>query len=54
MSLGNPTQIEQKAAVLTQILEQYPGEITYINVRVPSSPSYRRIDSGTVQPGSGA
>ena len=54
VSLGAPVQIEQKAAVLMQILEQYPGEITYINVRVPSSPSYRRIDSGTVQPGSGA
>ena len=54
VSLGNPTQIEQKAAVLTQILEQYPGEITYVNVREPSTPAYRRIDSGTVQPGSGA
>lgn len=54
VSLGNPTQIEQKAAVLTQILDQYPGEITYVNVREPSTPAYRRIDSGTVQPGSGA
>jgi len=54
VSLGAPTQIEQKATVLMQILEQYPGEITYINVRVPASPSYRRIDSGTVQPGTGA
>ncbi len=54
VSLGSPTQIEQKVAVLTQILEQYPGEITYINVRVPANPSYRRIDSDTVQPGSGA
>lgn len=54
VSLGAPTQIEQKAAVLAQILEQYPGEITYVNVRVPASPSYRRIDSGTVQPGTGA
>lgn len=54
VSLGAPTQIEQKATVLAQILEQYPGEITYVNVRVPSNPSYRRIDSGTVQPGTGA
>ena len=54
VSLGAPEQIEQKVAVLTQILEQYPGEITYVNVRVPGNPSYRRIDSDTVQPGSGA
>lgn len=54
VSLGSPTHIEQKATVLSQILEQYPGEITYINVRTPENPSYRRIDSSTVQPGSGA
>jgi len=54
VSLGSPTQIEQKAAVLTEILEQHPGEITYVNVRVPSNPSYRRIDLSTVQPGTGA
>lgn len=54
VSLGSPTQIEQKAAVLTEILDQYPGEITYVNVRTPANPSYRRIDSNSVQPGTGA
>ena len=54
VSLGGPTNIESKEAVVTELLETYPGELTYINVRVPSNPSYRRIDSSTVQPGTGA
>ena len=53
VSLGGPTNIENKEAVVTELLETYPGELTYINVRVPTNPSYRRIDSGTVQPGTG-
>ena len=54
VSLGGPTNIESKETVVTELLETYPGELTYINVRVPSNPTYRRIDSSTVQPGSGA
>ena len=54
VSLGGPTNIANKEAVVTELLETYPGELTYINVRVPTNPSYRRIDSGSVQPGTGA
>jgi cell division protein FtsQ len=54
VSLGSPTSISSKETVVTGLLEKYPGELTYINVRVPSNPSYRRITSSTVQAGSGA
>jgi len=54
VSLGSPTNISSKETVVTGLLDKYPGELTYINVRVPSNPSYRRITSDTVQAGSGA
>ena len=42
------------AALFAAYAASVAGEITYVNVREPSTPAYRRIDSGTVQPGSGA
>ena len=39
---------------MQQLLAKYPNRITYINVRVPSSPSYRMLDSDAVQEGTGA
>lgn len=54
VSLGSPTSIETKEAVLMQLLEKYPNRLTYINVRVPSNPSYRMIDSEAVEGGTGA
>ncbi len=53
ISLGSPTNIDVKEAVIGQILEKHPNQITYINVRVPSQPSYRRIGTESVSEGSG-
>lgn len=54
VSLGSPTDISSKEEVVKSLLAEYPDELTYINVRVPSSPSYRRIDSTNVTAGTGA
>lgn len=53
ISLGAASSIDAKEAVINQILAQYSGKITYINVRVPSKPSYRMVGSDYVQQGSG-
>lgn len=53
ISLGSPTNIDVKEAVIHQILEKHPNQITYINVRVPSQPTYRRIGTESVSEGSG-
>ncbi len=44
VSLGSPTNIALKEEVTLGLLSQYAGQITYINVRVPSSPTYRAYD----------
>lgn len=54
VSLGAATDIDTKEKVITQILETYPDQITYINVRVPSNPSYRKLSSDQVKTGTGA
>ena len=54
ISLGSPSSISSKEDVIKSLLSEYPDELTYINVRVPSSPSYRKIDSSNVTEGSGA
>lgn len=54
ISLGSPTNISAKQTVIEELLARYPNQLTYINVRVPSNPSYRKIDSDSVQAGSGA
>lgn len=54
VSLGSPSDISSKEEVVKSLLAEYPDELTYINVRVPSSPSYRRIDSTNVTAGTGA
>ena len=53
-SLGSPSDISSKEEVVKSLLAEYPDELTYINVRVPSSPSYRKIDSSNVTAGTGA
>lgn len=53
ISLGSPTNIDVKEAVIQQILEKHPNQITYINVRVPSQPTYRRIGTESVSEGTG-
>ena len=54
VSLGAPSSISTKEAIVTQILAEHPDQITYINVRVPSRPSYREVGTESVQEGTGA
>ena len=43
ISLGSPSDIAAKAQALTELMNSYPNQLTYVNVRVPSKPTYRRI-----------
>ena len=54
VSLGSASNISYKEQVASALLEKYAGQITYINVRTPSSPSVRRVGSSDVTQGSGA
>lgn len=54
VSLGSPVDISSKEEIVKSLLAEYPDELTYVNVRVPSSPSYRKIDSSNVTAGTGA
>jgi len=53
VSLGSPSDVSAKEAAVKQILEKYPGKVTYINVRVPTKPAYRMLDSDEVEGGTG-
>lgn len=52
--LGSVSNVDSKEAVIKSILEQNPDKVTYINVRVPTSPTYRKLDEGYIQQGTGA
>ncbi len=54
VSLGAATDVSSKETAIRSILDKYPNRITYINVRVPSRPSYRVIDTEDVTQGTGA
>ncbi len=54
ISLGSPTSIAAKETVIQQLLSKYPNRLTYINVRVPASPSYRMVETESVEGGTGA
>jgi cell division protein FtsQ len=54
LSLGAPTSIQAKETVIEQLMAKYPNRLTYINVRVPANPSYRMVDSESVEGGTGA
>ena len=45
VSLGAPVDIAAKEQVVLSLMAQYPGQITYINVRVPTTPSWRGLDA---------
>ena len=52
--LGSPTDISAKEEIVTETLAELPeGSVTYINVRVVSSPAVRPVASDNVEPGSG-
>ncbi len=53
ISLGNASDVATKEAIILSLLEKYPDRLTYINVRVPSNPSYRMVGVDNVQEGSG-
>lgn len=52
--LGSPTDISAKEQIVTETLAEMPeGSVTYINVRVVSSPAVRPVSSDNVEAGSG-
>ena len=53
VSLGDPSQISSKEAVVNELMAQHPNQLTYINVRNPAKPSFRRVSSNSVAQGSG-
>lgn len=54
VSFGSDENIALKESVAERILQEYAGQVTYINVRIPSRPTYRRVDSEYVREGTGA
>lgn len=53
VSLGAATEISLKESIVQGYLDQSDGQVVRINVRVPSNPAYRVIDSPNVQAGDG-
>ena len=51
VSLGSADDISQKERIVESFLEQHQGSVVLINVRMPSNPSFREIDSENVQGG---
>lgn len=54
VSLGSASNVDTKETVIKQILQDYSGQITYLNVRVPSNPSYRGVKGDDLSSGTGA
>nr|MCR5392904.1 cell division protein FtsQ/DivIB [Olsenella sp.] len=54
VSFGQVRNVDTKESVAKRILDEFGGQVTYINVRVPSHPTYRRVNSTYVREGSGA
>lgn len=51
VSLGSADDISQKERIVESFLEQHEGSVVLINVRTPSNPAFREIDSENVQGG---
>lgn len=47
VSLGSPEDINSKSLALTEIMATYPNQLTYVNVRVATKPTYRKVPDGT-------
>jgi cell division protein FtsQ len=54
VSLGTTANADSKESAVRQILSTYQGQISFINVRAPAKPTYRRLDSQDIQQGTGA
>lgn len=53
VSFGAASEIPVKEAIVTELLAKHPNQITFINVRVPSQPTYRKVGSESVTQGTG-
>lgn len=53
ISLGSTSQLDSKEAVINQLLNTYENQITFINVRNPAKPAYKKVNADSVQPGTG-
>lgn len=45
VAFGDSSNIQLKEAAINELLSQYAGKISYINVHVPASPTYRTLDA---------
>ncbi|MDO4797741.1 MAG: FtsQ-type POTRA domain-containing protein [Coriobacteriales bacterium] len=54
VSLGSATSVSSKEQIVRNVLDEYGGQVTYINVRVPTRPTFRYVNSPYVKEGSGA
>lgn len=54
VSFGTTANVEAKVAVARKVLDEFSGQVTYVNVRVPARPTYRRVESSYVREGTGA
>lgn len=54
ISLGAANDISAKATALTEIMGTYGDQLTYVNVRVPSKPTYRKVADGATLSGAAA
>ena len=43
VAFGDAEKVREKELVCLEIMDKYPGKVTYINVRVPDSPTYRTL-----------
>lgn len=53
IAIGSTSQLDTKEAVVMQLLSSYENQITYINVRNPAKPAYKKVNVDDLQPGSG-
>ncbi len=51
ISLGSTSNISYKEQIVQGLLQKYPNQLTYINVRTPSNTTVRKISSTDVQAG---
>lgn len=54
ISLGAASDVSAKSQALTEIIATYGDQLTYVNVRVPSKPTYRKVADGAKLSGAAA
>lgn len=53
VALGDDSDLSSKEAVILKLLETYPNQLTYINVKTPSKPTFRKIAGAATAQGTG-